>query len=114
MIVAIVLFGIAALGGAFLAVLRFQKKPLPLGVAVLHGILAASGLVVLLTSVISAASTGSLPKVALGLFIVAALGGFGLFSFHLRKKDLPIPLVLVHAVVAVAGFLSLVAAVAGI
>jgi hypothetical protein len=55
-----------------------------------------------------------LPKVALGLFIVAALGGFGLFSFHLRKKDLPIPLVLVHAVVAVAGFLSLVAAVAGI
>ena len=114
MVVAAVLFGVAALGGAFLALLRFQKKPLPFGVAILHGLLAALGLIILLTSVISAASTGPLPKVALGLLVVAALGGFALFSFHVRKKELPIPLVLVHAVVAVAGLASLLAALMGI
>ena len=46
-------------------------------------------------------------KTALVLFLVAALGGFGLFFHHLRKVALPIWLVAVHAVVAVAAFLIL-------
>jgi hypothetical protein len=41
------------------------------------------------------------------LFIVAALGGFGLFFHHLRKVALPIWLVVVHALVAVVAFVLL-------
>jgi phosphoribosylglycinamide formyltransferase 2 len=39
--------------------------------------------------------------------ITAALGGFGLFSFHLRGKALPIPVVVIHAGVAVVAFVLL-------
>ncbi|MEO8876837.1 MAG: hypothetical protein ABI461_14685 [Polyangiaceae bacterium] len=112
MMIPIVLFAIAALGGAFLAALRFQKKELPFPVAILHGLLAASGLVALLLAVVNGTATGS-AKIALGLFVVAALGGFFLFSLHLRKRELPIPVVLVHAVVAVVAFAILVIGVLG-
>jgi hypothetical protein len=48
---------------------------------------------------------------ALGLFAVAALGGFVLFSFHLRKEQLPTGIIMVHALVAIAAFLILLGAV---
>jgi hypothetical protein len=46
-------------------------------------------------------------KTALILFVIAALGGFGLFFHHLRKAALPIWLVVVHALVAVIAFVIL-------
>jgi len=113
-LIAVVLFGLAALGGLFLAALRFKEKDLPLPVALVHGAVAASGLVTLLVSVLrSGDPTKGLLPIALGLFVVAALGGFVLFSFHLRKKLLPIPLMLIHALVAVAGYACLLFAVFG-
>ena len=46
MTVALVLFALAALGGAAMAVLRFQGRPQPpLGLALVHGAAAAAGLV---------------------------------------------------------------------
>jgi hypothetical protein len=48
---------------------------------------------------------------ALVLFVIAALGGFFLFSHHLRKVALPTWLVVVHALVAVVAFLVLAMAV---
>lgn len=113
-VIAVILFGIAALGGGFLAALRFQDKELPMPLALVHGGVAAAALVTLLVSVVrSPEPTAGLAPVALVLFVVAALGGFALFSFHLRKKPLPIPLVLVHAVVAVAGYACLLLGVFG-
>jgi hypothetical protein len=112
MLIATVLFAIAALGGAFLAALRFQKKDLPFPVAILHGLLAASGLVALLLAVMNGSATGA-GKIALGLFVVAALGGFFLFSLYLRKRELPIPVVLIHAIVALVAFAILVIGVLG-
>ena len=44
---------------------------------------------------------------ALVLFLIAAAGGFFLFFHHLRRVALPIWLVVVHALVAVAAFLIL-------
>ena len=44
---------------------------------------------------------------ALGLLVIAALGGFVLFSQHLRKTPLSIPLMVAHASLAVAGFVTL-------
>ena len=107
----IVLFALAALGGIVLAILRFQGRPtLPLGLAVGHGLVGAAGLVTLIWAVFG---TGLAAKASLGLFLVAALGGFVLFSFQLRKKPIPIGVMLVHALVAVIAFGLLLARVHG-
>lgn len=106
MIAAIVLFAFAASGGLLLARLRVLNKPLPMPLSLLHGALAAAGLIALI--VVVAEGAGGLPKLALVLFIVAALGGFLLFSMTLRKKQIPIPVVAVHAVVAAVALVVLI------
>ena len=66
-------------------------------------------LVALVVAVADAdAATGA--KVALALFLGAAVGGFVLFSHHLRKVALPIWLVVVHALVAVVAVVLLLTA----
>jgi len=45
--------------------------------------------------------------IALIGFVIAALGGFYLFSFHLRRQALPIPVVIIHGLVAVISFVVL-------
>jgi len=110
MTIALVLFAIAAAGGLVLASLRLTNKPLPMPLALLHGALAAAGLLVLAVAAFGANGTGQ-TRLALGLFVLAALGGFALFSFHLRGKQLPVPIVIVHGLVAVAAFLILLVAV---
>lgn len=108
---AIVLFAIAALGGLIMAVLHFRgRTPPPLALAILHGVLAASGLIVLLLAVLKT-GLGGASALALGLFLIAALGGFGLLSLHLRGRALPNGLVVGHGLLAVGGFLVLLAAV---
>jgi hypothetical protein len=110
MTLAIVLFALAATGGAFLAYLRFNNKPLPMPLGVAHGVAAASGLVALLLAVLNGPAT-TMARVALGLFVAAALGGLTLFSFQARGKQLPIPLVVVHGSAAVIAFVVLLIAV---
>lgn len=102
----LVLFAAAALGGLLMAVLRFSGKPRPpFFIAIIHGLAAASGLVALILAV--SKSGGGSATVALGLLLAAALGGFVLFSQHLRKMALSIPLIVAHASLAVAGFVTL-------
>jgi hypothetical protein len=106
---AIVLLALTALGGLLLAGIRFAGRPHPpTSVAMLHGLLAASGLTLLLY----AAFTAGLPGAAwLGivLLVVAALGGMVLnLKYHWNREALPIWLVLVHAAAAVIGFVALV------
>lgn len=106
----ILLFAIAAVAGLIMAIMHFRKAMPPLPVlAVLHGGFAASGLIVLLLALIKVGMHGA-PAIALGLLLVAALGGFGLLSFHLRGRALPSGLVVGHALLAVAGFVTLLAA----
>ena len=112
MFLATVLLGIAAVGGLAMALIRFTGTPRPpTWLAMLHGVLAASGLVLL----INAAMTVGVPqlaKIALGLLILAALGGAYInLQFHWKNLPLPIPLILLHAGVAVAGFGCLLVAV---
>ena len=110
MLTALILFGVAALGGVLLVYLRVTNKPLPLPLALLHGALAATGLVLLAIGVFGTGGPEQ-ARLALGLFVLAALGGFVLFSFHLRKKQLPMGVIMIHALVAVAAFLILLGAV---
>lgn len=110
MVVAAIVLGVAAVGGLTLAVIRLSGTPLPpLWMALGHGVVAASGLGLL----IYAAVTSGIPQlaqIALGVLVLAALGGATLFiGFHLQKRALPIPLVIGHGLIAVTGYVLLLA-----
>jgi hypothetical protein len=107
---AAVIFAVAAVGGAILAIRHFQNKPLPLPLAFIHGLLAASGLAVLLIAIVSLDTPGSVTTAAI-LFGAAALGGFVLVSFHMRGKRHPSALILLHGGLAVTAFLILLSAI---
>ena len=109
----VLVFAVAALVGLTMAVAVFKGRFPPASSAVVHGVLAASGLVLLTIAVYMHGVTGA-PKWALGVFLVAALGGFVLAGFHARKKNLPAGLVGGHAVIAVIGFLLLLGAALGL
>lgn len=107
-----VLLLIAALGGAAMAVIRFSGKPQPpTWLAMLHGFLAAAAL----TLLIYAAATVGLPalaNIAIVLFVVAAAGGAFLnLNYHWKLLPLPKSIVLVHAAIAVVGFLLLLVSI---
>lgn len=108
MLVPLVIFVITALGGLTLLALRLSGRPLPLALAVLHGGLGATGLLFLTMAVLrGGAEVGILPRTALGLLVLAALGGFFVFSFHLRRLTIPIPLIVVHGTIAASGIACL-------
>lgn len=110
----LVIFAIAALGGLTLAILHFRGKNRPWALGLLHGLLAATALVLLLIPILTGGiAATTVLKWAAGLFVVAALGGFYLFSRHLQSKPLPSAAVVIHGGVAVAGFLSLLTFVVG-
>jgi len=111
MTTALVLFGIAAVGGLVMVtmILRGAPRP-PLPLALGHGALAAAGLVALILVVVGP-DAPSMAKTALVIFLIAALGGFYLIAQHLQNKPLPVSVVLVHAAVAVVAFLILLATV---
>lgn len=104
--IALLVFAVTAVGGLILAALHFRGKHRPLPLALVHLLGGATGLVLLLLAVLN----GQAPekaKLALGLFLAAALGGFVLLSFRLQKKSLSSPVVVIHAGVAVAAFVLL-------
>jgi hypothetical protein len=108
MVAAAVVLGFAALGGLTLAGIRLSGTPRPpTWMALGHGGVAAVGLILLIYAAVSA-GIPVLAQVALGVFIVAALGGATMFlGFHLRGRALPIPLVIGHGVAALTGFVLL-------
>jgi ABC-type antimicrobial peptide transport system permease subunit len=108
---AVVLFAISAVGGITMAAIRFSGKPYPpTWLAMLHGFLSAAAL----TLLIYAAFTVGLPTLALTatvLFVIAAIGGVTMnLNFHWKALPLPKWLVLVHAAIAVVGFVCLLCA----
>ena len=111
MTVAAILFAIAALGGVVMALMRLSGRDYPpMALAIVHGLFAAAGLVALIVALVSAAIP-TMAKIALILFLGAAIGGFVLFSYHLKKRALPISYVIGHGIVAVIAFVILIAAI---
>ena len=108
---AVICLTVAALFGLYMAVGHFKgRSPPPAGAAVLHGLFAVAGVVLLLLGVMEI-GWGTVHSWALILFVVAALGGLYLVSHHMRRVALPSPVVVIHAMVAVVAFLMLVTAV---
>ncbi|HVP60388.1 MAG TPA: hypothetical protein VMT11_07510 [Myxococcaceae bacterium] len=112
MTIALVLFALAALGGVYMAAVRLRgaERP-PTAIALVHGAAAVAGLTALIVAVVTGGSAPGLARTALIVFVVAAAGGFFLFTQHVQKRALPIPGVVIHGLVAVIGFALLVAAV---
>lgn len=107
----VVLFAIAAAGGLLMAGVRtFSNRNPPAWLAMLHGLLAAAGLTLLLF----AAFTAGIPTLAvwaLILLVLAALGGLFLNLGYQEKRELlPKPVMYVHALIAVIGFILLIVA----
>jgi hypothetical protein len=103
--IAAILLGLAALGGGTIAILRLRGMPRPpTWMALAHGTVAAAGLITLIY-IVATTTVPGLTQIALGVLVIAALGGATLFlGFHLREQPLPIPLVLGHGLIAVIGF----------
>jgi hypothetical protein len=105
LIYALVAFGIGALGGLVLASTVLRGQLASWALSLLHAALGATGLVLLLVALMNGA--GNPARIAFVLLLVAALGGFFLASFHLRKAMPPRGVVFLHAGLAVIGFLTL-------
>jgi hypothetical protein len=104
----IVIFAIAAVAGVILAALHFSGKNLPMALALFHGVFAVVGVILLILGIMKLSGAGILGG-ALALFVVAALGGLTLFfGFYLRRKKLSTPIVGLHALFAVIGFLLVI------
>jgi hypothetical protein len=104
--IAIGLFLVAALFGLYMASRIFRGALPPWVAVILHGLLAASGLLVLLYALYSGAQAAPL-MIGAGLLVIAALGGFFMFSYQLRKAAPPKAVVVVHALAAVLGVVCL-------
>lgn len=109
--VALILFGLAALGGLSLAVLRLIAMPIPpIWMALAHGLIAVAALVALL---LYAAQMGlpTIGKIALAAFVLAAVGGTYIFlEYHLNGVPLPLGLIFAHAAAASTGLYCLTVA----
>jgi hypothetical protein len=106
--VAAIVLGLAALGGLALAAIRLMGSPRPpTWMALGHGAVAATGLGLLIYAAIDP-GIPKLAQIALGVIVLAALGGSTIFlGFHVRERPLPIPLVVGHGLIAATGYVLL-------
>jgi hypothetical protein len=100
LVFSIVLFVLAALLGLTVAVALLKKKKTSEPIAFLHGLLGASGLVLLILHAVR--NPDQFLTIAIVLLVIAALGGAVLLANDLRKKPGPAFLIVVHALAAVA------------
>lgn len=107
LIISVILFLIAAVFGLInlSSVLKNRRAP---SLAVLaHGSFAVIALFILI-AVIASGHTSTLLISSLGLFILAALGGFTLLSFDLRNRPIPKMLALGHPIFAIIAIILLI------
>src|SRR5690606_37383539 len=82
---ALIVFAITALGGLILAGHVLRDKFAPWFLSLLHALLGAVGLILLIVLLAQGAVSSQI-AIGFGLLVLAALGGFFLASFHVRKK----------------------------
>jgi hypothetical protein len=108
---AIMLIALGAVIGLYMAVQHFRGRTPPRGmVAATHGLLAVSGVVVLLLAARESGLRGA-GEWALWLFGIAALGGLYLATQHMDQKRLSSGVIVIHALVAITAFLITLTAV---
>ena len=108
--IAVFVFAAGALGGLVLASSVLRGKLAPWSISLIHAGVGAAGLILVALAVLGGNASGLIPT-ALIILVVAALGGFYLASRHLKNQVAPKPVVLIHALVAVTGFVILAGSV---
>ena len=83
-----------------------RGKQAPWFLSIVHALLGATSLILLTIAAIDSDWPGRL-SASLALLVITALGGFFLASYHLRGSMPAKGIVLIHAGVAIIGFLSL-------
>lgn len=108
---AAILFGIGALGGLVMAGIRLKGAPRPPALfAMAHGLLGAAGLTLLIYFAVTV-GLPPLAQIATGVLALAAAGGvFINLRYHSQMLPLPIPLIIVHGLLAAGGFVLLLMA----
>jgi len=101
----IALFAIAAIIGLTILKNWLTSAKTSRGVVYAHGTFAALALVLLLIHVLQNPA-GHL-RTSLALFIIAAIGGFYMFFRDLKGKFSPTWVAVIHALIAVSGFIVL-------
>jgi hypothetical protein len=104
LIISILLFAAAALLGAYLLSFVLRNKATPKHIALFHGPIAATGLMLL---IIYAVLNKPAPIVSIIIFILAALGGFVLIYRDLTGRSIPKWLAIGHGLTALVGFVLL-------
>ena len=105
MYIIIALFAIAAVFGATILIKWLTKQGASKTVIYSHGIVSALALVLLV--VFAVQNPDAFPQTGLILLILAALGGFYMFYRDLKQKMSPYSIAFTHALLAVAGFVTL-------
>ena len=103
--ITIALLALAAVLGLTILIKWLTKKEASRGVIYSHGIVAAVGLVSLI--VYAFKNPDHFPMISLVLLIASALGGFYMFIRDLNKKESPMAIAFIHAILAVSGFVAL-------
>ncbi len=104
-IVIIILFALTVLGGTYLATLIFTNKKIEKSAALIHGFIGALAISVL--AYFAYIQNNTKLWVALGIFIVAAIGGLYLYNNDRKGSAGPKSAVVIHATVAIAGIILL-------
>lgn len=101
--VAVGLFVPAMLAGAAMARLHWRARTPPWLLTALHGLFVVGGIICL---ILAASPFTALARfhAILALFLLAAVGGVGILSFHIRKRTPPKFLLAAHASGALAAF----------
>jgi len=105
--IAIVVFIIAAIFGLIILTAILRNKETPKPAVLIHGPLAAVGLVLLIVDVVKG-HTEALLVASLIIFILAAVGGFTLLAFDTLKKRIPKPLAILHPLIAICALVILI------
>ena len=101
---AIAIFGMTAILGMYLLSLVLRSKTTPNGIAIVHGLLAVTALILLIVYCMGHSSG---PWVSIVVFLIAATGGITLGYRDITGRSVPKWLAIVHGLTAVIGFILL-------
>ena len=104
---AIALFVIAACFGLVILTAILKDQPTPKLFVAMHGPIAASALVLLIIDIVKGHTEGLLIASVI-IFVLAAMGGFYLYTMDMLKKPIPKIAALLHPLTAATGLVVLI------
>lgn len=94
---------LAAMGGAYLLSLVLRNKETPKAIAVVHGLAAVTGVVLLIVYSVYYENLWAI----IGIFLLAAVFGLYIFSRDILGKKIPKLVALTHGLLAIIGIITL-------